>query len=120
MAFDQTATEEKAWGPWTSVLPKPGQIFIMRLTPHEPVPSVASMHYRFRLKKIENGYMYLESWSKSRGAWVSDHSLDLQNGPTFRMLNEHADGCVCMRCNAKNEWAIPNRPNGKYLCYECR
>jgi hypothetical protein len=27
---------------------------------------------------------------------------------------------VCKRCGAGNEWAVPNRPDGTYICYECR
>jgi hypothetical protein len=29
-------------------------------------------------------------------------------------------GCICMKCNTKNDWAEPNRPDNKYLCFECR
>lgn len=29
-------------------------------------------------------------------------------------------GCVCMRCRSRNQFAEPNRPDGKYVCYECR
>lgn len=28
--------------------------------------------------------------------------------------------CVCLRCNASNEYASPNQPDGSYVCYECR
>lgn len=28
--------------------------------------------------------------------------------------------CVCRKCNAKNEYANPNQPDGSYVCYECR
>lgn len=31
-----------------------------------------------------------------------------------------SSGCLCMRCNSENKWAEPNRPGGKYLCFECR
>lgn len=29
-------------------------------------------------------------------------------------------GCICLRCKALNPYAVPNRPNGAYLCYVCR
>lgn len=29
-------------------------------------------------------------------------------------------GCICKRCKSLNEFAAPNQPDGKYLCYECR
>ncbi len=29
-------------------------------------------------------------------------------------------GCICVKCNSKNEFAEPNQPNGKYICFECR
>lgn len=29
-------------------------------------------------------------------------------------------GCVCKRCNQKNEYAAANQKDGSYLCYECR
>lgn len=29
-------------------------------------------------------------------------------------------GCVCFRCNNKNEFAEPNQKDGRYLCFECR
>lgn len=28
--------------------------------------------------------------------------------------------CVCARCNTANPHAEPNRPDGSYVCYECR
>lgn len=31
-----------------------------------------------------------------------------------------AYGCVCKKCNAKNEYAEPNEPDGSYVCYDCR
>lgn len=31
-----------------------------------------------------------------------------------------AGGCVCKRCNSKNEYAAANQKDGSYLCYECR
>jgi hypothetical protein len=29
-------------------------------------------------------------------------------------------GCVCKNCNSSNECALPNRPDGSYVCYNCR
>lgn len=30
------------------------------------------------------------------------------------------EGCVCRKCNSKNEYAEPNQKDGTYVCYECR
>lgn len=30
------------------------------------------------------------------------------------------NGCVCRRCNSANRWAAPNKPDGSYVCFECR
>jgi hypothetical protein len=29
-------------------------------------------------------------------------------------------GCQCKRCNNPNPYAVPNRPDGSYECFECR
>ena len=29
-------------------------------------------------------------------------------------------GCICKKCNAKNDYAEPNQSDGTYLCFECR
>jgi hypothetical protein len=44
----------------------------------------------------------------------------------FELLDETAkaqaapNGCVCKRCNSANRWAAPNKPDGSYVCFECR
>jgi hypothetical protein len=30
------------------------------------------------------------------------------------------NGAKCFKCSMYNEWADPNQPDGKYLCYNCR
>lgn len=35
-------------------------------------------------------------------------------------LTASQSGVVCKRCNARNEFAVANRSDGSYLCYECR
>ena len=32
----------------------------------------------------------------------------------------YPDGVVCKKCNGRNPWGEPNRPDGTYLCYECK
>lgn len=32
----------------------------------------------------------------------------------------YPQGVICKRCNARNVYAEPNRPDGSYLCFECR
>ncbi len=29
-------------------------------------------------------------------------------------------GCICKRCNSKNDFAAPNQKDGSYVCFECR
>ncbi len=31
-----------------------------------------------------------------------------------------ATGCICKRCNSKNDFAAPNQKDGSYVCFECR
>lgn len=28
--------------------------------------------------------------------------------------------CICKKCNAQNEFALPNQKDGTYVCFECR
>lgn len=30
------------------------------------------------------------------------------------------NGINCKKCNMRNEWAVPNKDDGTYLCFECR
>lgn len=40
-------------------------------------------------------------------------------GPSSKAaIQTYPDGVVCMRCHGRNPYAIPNRPNGEYMCYE--
>lgn len=38
-------------------------------------------------------------------------------GPTVAV---YPNGCNCVKCNLKNEYAIPNQKDGTYVCYMCR
>lgn len=45
--------------------------------------------------------------------------LDLGT-PRTASVSASAAGCICTKCNAKNEFAVPNQRNGTYVCFECR
>lgn len=32
----------------------------------------------------------------------------------------YPNGVVCNKCHGRNPYAVPNRPNGIYVCYECK
>lgn len=39
-------------------------------------------------------------------------------GPTARTVQ--TTGHTCRKCNIRNDYAVSNRPDGSYLCYDCR
>jgi hypothetical protein len=125
---DVTSTDEKDWGPEQRDLPAIGSIFLLRLSGSHTALPVSDLDYRFKLVSIDanRDTFRMEKWDL--GKWWPGHRWELSMKPTFRVLraapvasaSSHVGGCVCHRCNASNPWAAPNRPDGKYLCYECR
>ena len=39
---------------------------------------------------------------------------------TQNTTTNHSSGCICKRCNSKNDYAQPNQADGTYICFECR
>lgn len=58
--------------------------------------------------------------------WVGAYGFVYLGSPEGRLIwspsnDKNAErGCVCARCNSRNEWAEPNRKDGTYVCFECR
>lgn len=50
------------------------------------------------------------SYAKSVFGWRRVHNAK----PVYK------DGCVCIKCKARNIYAEPNMPDGSYFCYNCR
>lgn len=68
-------------------------------------------------------YYSAELFRVSDKVWLKGHAFSAEDGFSWVLLNRKARPtivCICMRCNSENKWAIPNRPDNKYLCFECR
>lgn len=58
--------------------------------------------------------------TKSGDMWVSLVRLNALVKSIDRSYARASTGVYCARCNLPNPYATQNRPNGTYVCYDCR
>ena len=54
------------------------------------------------------------------GRAVAGAFFGIKRGGAADISHAPPGGCICARCNMKNEYAGPNQPDGTYKCFDCR
>jgi hypothetical protein len=83
--------------------PKPGTLIRSALEPEKEFHCVEGSY-------IALGTSAFGMWE----VWVEDEALPI----TFR--SPQPAGCSCVKCQDFNNYAEPNQPDGKFICWRCR
>lgn len=89
---------------------KEGKV-ILHLPPDPPKTGQASIYIHWDSGEVDD--------INSPVAWGNYSSFEVLVGggttaPTY------TDGMSCAACKEHNQWAQPNTPDGKHICYSCR
>lgn len=140
---DAALDDDSLWDVEQTAIPPIGSVFILRLDMMWPpqrtrplVPERNDNVYRLLAFDAASGTMMLDKLSTDHpGTWAKGHQWLMHHQPTFRVLrpvsswkpgcypasvSAPSGGCTCVKCNGLNEYAAPNRPDGTYVCFECR
>ncbi len=114
------------WGDWVkanTVQFQPGDIFILGAN------TTSSLVYKAVELPEPNGYLKLHNWAWREQLWFGGHGWNMKTGGGIvsffkgsgaALVKTANNGCVCRRCNARNEYAVSNQKDGSYICFECR
>ncbi len=113
------------WGAWQKAKNcsfKKDDVFVLDLYGDDPTSEeifIAKSDIRSSDRSVS-----MSKWKWGGQNWDNGHEWLMTGDSRVRFFKETIspsnNGCVCHRCNARNEYAAPNQKDGTYICFECR